>query len=141
MSIPPPLESCRTFSLPKIEDERGNLTFVQPQHIDFEIRRVYWIYDVPGGEYRGGHAYKTLREFVIAASGSFDVEFDDGREKRVVPLNRSYYGLYVPPMMWRQFKNFSTNAVCLVLASAPYEESDYIRDYESYRSIGRPDRR
>lgn len=129
------LGSCRTIQLPKIVDDRGNLTFVEGQHIAFPIRRVYWIYDVPGGEYRGGHAYRTLHEFVIAASGSFDVELDDGEEKRIVPLNRSYYGLSVPPMMWRQFKNFSTNAVCLVLASAPYDESDYIRDYESYRRL------
>jgi len=129
------LEACRTIQLPKIVDDRGNLTFVETRHIDFPIRRVYWIYDVPGGEYRGGHAYRTLHELVIAASGSFDVELDDSMKKRVVQLNRSYHGLYVAPMTWRQFKNFSTNSVCLVLASAPYDESDYIRDYETYRHL------
>jgi WxcM-like, C-terminal len=126
---------CRTIQLPKVIDTRGNLTFVEPRHVDFDFRRVYWIYDVPGGEYRAGHAYHSLREFVIAASGSFDVELDDGVEKRVIPLNRSYYGLYVPPMMWRQLQNFSTNSVCLVLASAPYDEADYIRDYDTYRQL------
>jgi hypothetical protein len=121
--------------LPKIFDERGNLTFVEARHVDFIIRRVYWIYDVPGGEYRHGHAYKELQEFVIAVSGSFDVELDDGCRKSVVPLNRSYYGLYVAPMVWRQFRNFSTNAVCLVLASEPYDESGYFRDYDQYKRI------
>ena len=135
------LQNCRTIQLPKIVDVRGNLTFLEERHIEFPIRRVYWISDVPGGEYRGGHAYRTLREFVIAASGSFDVQLDDGSEQRIVPLNRSYYGLSIPPMIWRQFKNFSTNAVCLVLASAPYDESDYIRDHDAYRRLRHSDDR
>ena len=119
--------------LPRIEDARGNLTFVEGmKHVPFEIRRAYWIYDVPGGAVRGGHAYATLREFMIALSGSFDVLVDDGRVRRSFTLNRSYRGLYVPQMMWRQIGNFSTNAVCLILASAPFDEGDYVRDYDDF---------
>ncbi|HYC62672.1 MAG TPA: FdtA/QdtA family cupin domain-containing protein [Thermoanaerobaculia bacterium] len=132
------LEDCRTIQLPKILDVRGNLTFIEPQHIHFNIRRVYWIYDVPGGEYRGGHAYRELQEFIVAVSGSFDVELDDGFEKRIVPLNRSYYGLYIAPKIWRQLRNFSTNAVCVILASAPYDESDYLRDYDEFQRLRTP---
>lgn len=124
---------CRTIQLSKIPDQRGNLTFIEGgRDVPFEIRRTYWIYDVPGGEFRGGHANRKLKEFFIALSGSFDVSLEDGTDQRVVSLNRSYYGLYVPPMIWRHVRNFSTNAVCLVLASAEYLESDYLRDYEAF---------
>lgn len=124
------VDDCRLLDLPRIQDARGNLTYVEGlRHIPFEIRRTYWIYDVPGGAVRGGHAYATLHEFVVALSGSFDVVVDDGHAKRTIPLNRSYFGLYVPNMIWRQLGNFSTNAVCLILASAPYDEGDYIRNY------------
>jgi dTDP-4-dehydrorhamnose 3,5-epimerase-like enzyme len=127
------VNECVTLQLPKIRDPRGNLTFVEGvHHVPFAVKRAYWIYDVPGGSYRGGHAYRELQEFMVALSGSFDVELDDGRERKVVALNRSYYGLYVTNMVWRQIKNFSTNAVCLILASEPYSEDDYIRDYESF---------
>ncbi|HVE71215.1 MAG TPA: FdtA/QdtA family cupin domain-containing protein [Thermoanaerobaculia bacterium] len=124
---------CRLIDLPKILDTRGNLTFVEGvKHIPFAIERVYWIYDVPGGETRGGHAYRRLDEFLISLSGSFDVVLDDGGSKRTVQLNRSYYGLFVPRMIWRHLENFSTNAVCLILASTAYDESDYVRDYAQY---------
>jgi hypothetical protein len=127
------IDDCRTIQLPKIQDDRGNLTFVESlRHVPFPVLRVYWLYDVPGGEYRGGHGYRTLHEFVIALSGSFDVEVDDGLDRKIVPLNRPYYGLHVRPAIWRQFKNFSTNAVGLVLASGPYDEDDYFRDYDAY---------
>lgn len=127
---------CRRIDLPKILDARGNLTFVEGmKHIPFEIRRVYWIYDVPGGETRGGHAYRRLDEFLISLSGSFDVVLDDGAEKRTVQLNRSYYGLYIPRMIWRHLENFSTNAVCLILASTVYDENDYVRHYDQYQQL------
>jgi dTDP-4-dehydrorhamnose 3,5-epimerase-like enzyme len=127
------IDDSRTMQLPKIADDRGNLTFVESErHVPFLLQRAYWIYDVPGGEYRGGHANRTLREFVIALSGSFDVALDDGENSKVVALNRSYLGLYVPPGIWRQFRNFSTNAVALILASGPYDENDYIRDHDDY---------
>jgi len=128
-----PLSDCRSIELPKILDYRGNLSFVEPgRPIPFVVQRVYWIYDVPGGETRGGHAYKTLQEFMIALSGSFDVVLDDGGQRKVVSLNRSYFGLYVPNMIWRYLENFSTNAVCMILASLFYSEDDYIRDYKEY---------
>jgi dTDP-4-dehydrorhamnose 3,5-epimerase-like enzyme len=121
---------CELIELPKIADPRGNLTFVEGfRHIPFAIKRTYWIYDVPGGEMRGGHSYKTLHELIIAVSGSFDVVVNDGREKRVYSLNRSYYGLYVPNGIWRELENFSTNSLCMILASDIYREDDYIRDY------------
>ena len=127
------IDDCRTIQLPKIQDDRGNLTFVESlRHVPFPVLRVYWIYDVPAGEYRGGHAYRTLDEFVIALSGSFDVEVDDGVDRKIVPLNRAYYGLHVRSAIWRRFQNFSTNAVGLVLASGPYDEHDYFRDYDAY---------
>ena len=130
-----PVADCRLISLPKIEDGRGNLTFIEAnRHVDFEIKRVYYLYDVPGGADRGGHAHKTLRQLIIAASGSFDVILDDGLERRAVHLNRSYAGLYLAPMVWREIENFSGGSVCLVLASAYFDESDYIRDYEDYRA-------
>ncbi len=124
---------CRIIQLPKIPDVRGNLSFVEGEkHIPFSIRRVYWIYDVPGGESRGGHAYHTLEEFIIAVSGSFDVMVDDGGQRQVVQLNRPYFGLYVPPLMWRKLDNFSSNSVTLILASLPYSEEDYFRNYEAF---------
>jgi hypothetical protein len=127
------IDACRTLQLPKIVDARGNLTFVESErHIPFTIRRVYWIYDVPGGETRGGHAYRQLDEFLIALSGSFDIELDDGTDRKIIPLNRSYYGLHIPPMIWRRLRNFSTNSVCLILASLPYDEADYLRDHDHF---------
>ena len=129
---------CKIIQLPKISDPRGNLTFIEEnRHIPFEIKRVYYLYDVPGGETRAGHAHKRLQQFVVAASGSFDVVVDDGAERESFHLNRSYYGLYVPPMVWRELDNFSSGSVCLVLASDPYDESDYMRDYETFRTIAR----
>jgi hypothetical protein len=126
------VDDCTILQLPKIPDVRGNLTYVEGGvHVPFSIRRVYWIYDVPGGEV-GGHAYRTLQEVIIALSGSFDVLVSDGVNRRTIPMNRSYYGLYVPQMMWRQLANFSTNAVCLILASNPFDESDYIRRYDTF---------
>ena len=125
---------CKLLNLPKIGDERGNLSIIeQIKQIPFEIKRVHWIYDVPGGVNRGSHAYKETQEFIVALSGSFDVEVDDGSSKQVFPLNRSYYGLYVPNGMWRTMTNFSTNSLALVLSSTDYDENDYIMDYEEYR--------
>jgi hypothetical protein len=121
------------MTLPKYEDPRGNLSFLEgDNHIPFKIERVYWIYDVPGGQVRGGHAFKEQREFIIALSGSFDVVVDDGKNKKVYSLNRSYYGLYIPFGLWRQMENFSTNSLAVVLSSTKYEESDYIRDYDLF---------
>jgi hypothetical protein len=130
------LADCRIIDLPKISDPRGNLTFIEGEgrHIPFGIKRAYWIYDVPGGEKRGGHAYKDLHEFIIALSGSFDVVLDDGTERKTFSLNRSYFGLYVPNMVWRQLENFSTNGVTLILASLAYSPDDYIRDYDDFIS-------
>jgi dTDP-4-dehydrorhamnose 3,5-epimerase-like enzyme len=130
------LSESRIIHLPKIEDPRGNLSFIEENnHIPFKIERSYWIYDVPGGEVRGGHAYRHLNEFIIALSGSFDVYLNDGNEDRLVQLNRSYYGLYVPKMLWRSLENFSTNALCLILASGEYNEDDYIRNFEQYKKM------
>lgn len=124
------------IQLPKIEDVRGNLSFIEDgTHIPFEVARAFWIYDVPGGEYRGGHAYKTSEEFIVALSGSFDVVLDTGKEKRTYHLNRSYYGLYVPSMVWREMNNFSTNSLALVLSSTKYDASDYIRDYNQFKTL------
>lgn len=121
------------ISLPKFEDPRGNLSFLEEDnHIPFQIERVYWIYDVPGGQVRGGHAFKEQREFIIALSGSFDVVVDDGIDKQIYSLNRSYYGVYIPGGLWRQMENFSTNALAVVLSSTKYEEADYIRDYNLF---------
>jgi len=130
------IHDCKTIDLPKIRDPRGNLSFVENgRPIPFVIRRAYWIYDVPGGEVRGGHAYKELQEFFIALSGSFDVVLNDGQSTRNVTLNRSYFGLYVPSMIWRRLENFSTNAVCLILASMPYNEDDYLRDFKIFQEV------
>ena len=123
----------RIIQLPKISDPRGNLTFIeQKQHIPFAINRVYYLYDVPGGESRGGHAHRDLEQLIIAVAGSFDVILDNGSTKESFTLNRSYYGLYLPKMTWREIDNFSSGAVCLVLASTVYNESDYYRDYASF---------
>lgn len=125
----------RIINLPRIRDKRGNLSFIEEiKHLPFKIERCYWIYDVPGGETRGGHAYKENQEFIIALSGSFDVIIDDGKEKKIFSLNRSYYGLYVPKGIWRQMENFSTNSLALILASKPYVASDYIYDYEVFKA-------
>ena len=121
--------------LPKIEDSRGNLTYIEEEnHIPFKIKRVYWIYDVPGGQKRGGHAFKAQEEFIIALSGSFDIIVDDGSNKQKFALNRSYNGLYIPKGLWREMSNFSTNSLALVLSSTDYEENDYIRDYSEDRN-------
>lgn len=129
------MEQARIIELPKFLDKRGNLSFVEElKHIPFKIRRSYWIYDVPGGETRGGHAYRENQEFIVALSGSFDVVLEDGKEEKVFTLNRSYYGLYVPKGMWRQMRNFSTNSLALVLASIPYAPEDYILDYEEFKA-------
>jgi hypothetical protein len=121
------------IDLPKIEDSRGNLTFIEEErHIPFEIKRVYWIYDVPGGEQRGGHAFKEQQEFVIALSGSFDVIINNGENESRYHLNRSYFGLYIPNRLWRHMENFSTNAVVMVLSSTEFSEKDYIRSYDDY---------
>ena len=128
------IERCQILDLPRINDPRGNLTFVESgRHIPFDIKRVYYLYDVPGGSERGGHAHKALHQFIIAMSGSFDIHLDDGREKKTIHMNRSYYGLYVCPMIWREIDNFSSGAVCMVLASDFYEESDYYRDYDQFK--------
>lgn len=127
------MEQAKIIELPKIIDDRGNLSFVeQNNHIPFEIKRTYWIYDVPGGEARGGHSYKENKELIIALSGSFDVILDDGITKKTFSLNRSYYGLYIPNMLWRQMENFSTNACALVLASQEYNVNDYERDIKTF---------
>ena len=128
------ISDCKILSLPKIGDERGNLSIIeQIKHIPYEIKRVHWIYDVPGGVDRGGHAYKETEEFIVALSGSFDVVVDDGSENMTYHLNRSYLGLYVPKGMWRTMTNFSTNSLALVLSSTDYDEKDYVSDYEEYK--------
>lgn len=127
------VSNCRIVELPKIQDPRGNLTFIEnSRHIPFDIKRVYYLYDVPGGSDRGSHAHKQLHQFIVAMSGSFDVVLDDGRQKKRFHLNRSHYGLYVCPMMWRYLDNFSSGSVCLVLASEKYSENDYIRNYDEF---------
>lgn len=130
------MDSIQIINLPKIIDKRGNLSIIEEcENIPFEIERAYWIYDVPGGEIRGGHAYRENQEFIVALSGSFDVVLDDGKEEKVFTLNRSYYGLYVPKGMWRHMLNFSTNSLALVLASTPYTPGDYIRNYQEFLSL------
>jgi dTDP-4-dehydrorhamnose 3,5-epimerase-like enzyme len=121
------------INLPKVEDPCGNLSFIEEEkHIPFKIERTYWIYDVPGGQVRGGHAFKEQQELIVALSGSFDIEVDDGKEKQTFSLNRSYFGLYIPAGLWRQMQNFSTNALALVLSSTSFNENDYIRDYREF---------
>ncbi len=131
-------DQVQVISLPKMLDDRGNLSFFEnKRQIPFEIKRVYWIYDVPGGEIRGGHAYKTLQEMIVALSGSFDVILNDGKEERKFSLNRSYYGLYIPKMIWRQLENFSTNSLALIAADQPYSEDEYIRDFDDFSKLSR----
>ena len=129
------LKDCNIIELPKIADPRGNLTFIEGHnHIPFEIKRVFYLYDVPGGADRAGHALKKCHQFLIAMSGSFDVVLYDGKEKQRIHLNRSYYGLHIPPMIWREIDNFSSGSVCLALASLSYDPDDYYRDYNEYLS-------
>ena len=136
------IADVRIIELPKILDERGNLSFVeQNHHIPFEIKRTYWIYDVPGGAVRGGHAFRANEEFIIALSGSFDVVVDDGLEKCCFSLNRSYYGLYIPAGLWRTIENFSTNSFALEFGSICYDASDYFRDYGKFKEYRGHDRR
>ena len=128
-----PIGDCKIIELPKIPDARGNLTFIEnKRHVPFEIKRVYYLYDVPGGAARAGHAHKTLQQLLVAMSGSFDVTLDDGHHKEIFRLNRSYYGLYIPPMIWREINNFSSGSVCMALASEYYEETDYYRDHQEF---------
>jgi hypothetical protein len=130
------IKDCSIINLPKIADPRGNLTFIEGErHVPFQIRRVYYLYDTPGGAERGGHAHKNLHQLIVAMSGSFDVVLDDGKEKKRFHLNRSYYGLYVCPMIWRELDNFSSGSVCMVLASNFYDESDYYRDFQEFLKV------
>jgi dTDP-4-dehydrorhamnose 3,5-epimerase-like enzyme len=127
------IDRCRIIDFPKIEEPRGSLTFIEGErHIDFDIKRVYYVYDVPGGADRGGHAHKELHQLLIAMSGSFDVVVDDGVNRQRFHMNRSYYGLYIPPMVWRDINNFSSGSVCMVLASAYYDEADYYRERDDF---------
>ncbi len=126
--------NAQIIQLPKIEDPRGNLSFFETDnHVPFSIARTYWIYDVPGGEIRGGHAFKQQQEFIIALSGSFEVVLQDGKDEKRFHLNRSYYGLYIPSMIWRSLENFSTNSFALIVSDSEYKEMDYIRDFEIYK--------
>ena len=130
-----PLSRCQVLQLPVVRDPRGNLTYVESgHHVPFAIERVYYLYDVPGGASRGGHGHRDLHQLIIAMSGSFDIVLDDGDRSHRYHMNRSYAGLYVPPMVWREIDNFSSGSVCMVLASAHYDEADYYRDYEEFRS-------
>lgn len=130
------VNDCKIIALPKFTDPRGNLSFAeQLNHIPFEIKRTYWIYDVPGGENRGGHAFRNNEEFIVALSGAFDVIVDDGQQKRKYTLNRSYYGLYVPAGLWREIENFSTNSLALEFGSEHYDRADYLRDYEFFKQM------
>jgi dTDP-4-dehydrorhamnose 3,5-epimerase-like enzyme len=127
------LKDCKIIQLPKISDPRGNLTFIEEnRHIPYDIKRVFFLYDVPGGENRAGHALKNCYQLLIAASGSFNVTLDDGNERQTFQLNRSYYGLHIPPLIWREIDNFSSGSVCMVLASEFYSENDYYREYDEY---------
>ncbi len=129
------IERCKLIELPVVQNPQGNLTFIEgDRHVPFPIERVYYLYDVPGGATRGGHAHRALEQLIIAITGSFDVIVDDGSARRKVTLNRSRIGLYMPAMIWRELINFSSGAVCVVLASAHYDESDYFRDYEEFRA-------
>ena len=127
------IKDCSLIDLPRVNDPRGNLTFIEGgRHVPFDLKRIFYLYDVPGGAMRAGHALKRCHQFIVATSGSFDVVLDDGAERKRFQLNRSYYGLYVPPLVWREIDNFSSNSVCVVLASETYDESDYYRDYEDF---------
>ena len=132
------IEDCKIIQLPKISDPRGNLTFLEShQHIPFDIKRVYYLYDIPGGASRAAHGHKELHQLMIAMSGSFDITLDSGAEKKKYSLNRSYSGIYIPPMMWRDLDNFSSGAVCMVLASDYFDESDYYRNYDDFvKAVG-----
>lgn len=132
------IRDCSIINLPKVSDPRGNLTFIEGgRHLPFEFKRIFYLYDVPGGAWRAGHALKTCHQFLIAASGSFDVILDDGVERQRFHLNRSYYGLYIPPLIWREIDNFSSGSVSLVLASEFYDEQDYFRDYKDFsKAVG-----
>lgn len=130
------VEDCKIIELPRFLDARGNLSFVeQNNHIPFEIKRTYWIYDVPGGEERGGHAFRQNEEFIVALSGAFDVVVDDGQQKKTFTLNRSYYGLYIPKGLWRTMENFSTNSFALEFGSTHYQQEDYIREYDEFLKL------
>ena len=130
------IKDVKIIELPKFADPRGNLSFVeQLNHIPFEIKRTYWIYDVPGGESRGGHAFRQNEEFIVALSGAFDVIVDDGKEKKVFNMNRSYYGLYIPAGLWREMTNFSTNSLALEFGSIHYDRADYVEDYEQFLKL------
>jgi len=134
----PGIDSISLIDLPKIEDPRGNLSIIEEdKQIPFKIRRVYWIYDVPGGQVRGGHAFKEQEELIVALSGSFDIVVDDGKANKIISLNRSYYGLLIPAGLWRQMQNFSTNSLAMVMSSTHYFEDDYIRDYEEFLNFRR----
>lgn len=136
MRKPLGVQRCKIIDLPQVADPRGNLTFIEgKKHVPFEFKRAYYLYDIPGGAERGGHAHKELQQLIIAMSGSFDIVLDDGYAQERLHLNRSYYGLYVGPMIWREMDNFSSGSVCLVLASIYYDESDYYRDYESFLRV------
>ena len=127
------MQKAEIIQLPKFEDPRGNLSFIEEfKQIPFKIERTYWIYDVPGGQVRGGHAFREQQELIVALSGSFDVVVDDGKVKQTFSLNRSYYGLYIPAGIWRQMQNFSTNSLALVLSSTAFDEADYIREYNVF---------
>jgi len=132
------LADCRIINLPIVDDPRGKLSFIEGgRHLPFEIKRVYYLYDVPGGSTRAGHGHKTLQQLVVAMAGSFDIELDDGYAKQKFHLNRSHYGLYISPMIWRDIDNFSSGSVCMVLASDYFEEADYFRDYEEFLRAAR----
>jgi len=127
------VHDCKLIDLPKISERKGAITPIYgSEHVPFEIVRVYYLYDVPGGEARGGHAHKQLQQLIVSVMGAFDVVLDDGLERRKVHLDRAYYGLYIPKMIWRELENFSSGGICLVLASTPYDQNDYIRDYDTY---------
>ncbi|MEF9924094.1 MAG: FdtA/QdtA family cupin domain-containing protein [Muribaculaceae bacterium] len=130
------IEQAKIIELPKICDPRGNLSFIESnRHIPFEVARTYWIYDVPGGQVRDGHAFRAQEEFIVALSGSFDVVLNDGKEEKTFHMSRSYYGLYVPTMMWREIDNFSTNSVALILSSTKYDPTDYIEDFDTFTKV------
>jgi len=130
------LKDIKKIEFPRFFDYRGNLSFIEGEnHIPFKIKRVYWIYDVPGGEFRGSHAFKKNHELIIALSGSFDIIINDGKNEQKASLNRSYYGIYIPNMIWRKIENFSTNSLALILASTEYDENDYVREFDNFKNL------